>query len=384
MPNLDKTGQFADFLQGGVIRYTIGESTASQLPGRDFGPADAYRHVLWAAESHRRFNPRFADSFLEKHDDEEAKAEDPVGTEMDRHNNEIGKQIGTYAKENDLGHEETRDLVRKVMLESLAGWSRNSISEDWKETPQGYLLEGPDKSIRLKEDLEVEAIAVKHPDSWDSNPVDDKTGKRIDTEDANWPTRDSHHPSWEQDFLYEKDNPALSYAGGDEGAKEPKEPDRQPEQDEGGEEQLEHDLGPFGSQSDPFQTERKLSTSLSDRSDVDLSGGGSKGISTLIGPLDFDHQGIERKKSTILTGPLKNNFSGRLRAVPALDEEAPSGQPFPSPEVEKRLDELTRRAHEARARGRVKESNRLFAERERLSQRVFGDQAIVGVGLRGA
>ena len=33
----------------------ISEMVGSQLPGRDRGPADAYRHILWAAELARRF-----------------------------------------------------------------------------------------------------------------------------------------------------------------------------------------------------------------------------------------------------------------------------------------------------------------------------------------
>lgn len=44
-----------------------------------------------------------------------------------------------------------------------------------------------------------------------------------------------------------------------------------------------------------------------------------------------------------------------------------------APGTEERLDDLTRRAHDARARGRVGESNRLFAERERLSLQAFGE-----------
>ncbi len=34
------------------------ESVSSQLPGRENGPADAYRHLVWAAEMTRRFGPR--------------------------------------------------------------------------------------------------------------------------------------------------------------------------------------------------------------------------------------------------------------------------------------------------------------------------------------
>jgi hypothetical protein len=39
-----------------------------QLPGRENGPADAYRHLLWGAELTRRFGPDVARKILETHE----------------------------------------------------------------------------------------------------------------------------------------------------------------------------------------------------------------------------------------------------------------------------------------------------------------------------
>lgn len=36
------------------------ESLSSQLPGRENGPADAYRHILWVAEMTRHFGESVA------------------------------------------------------------------------------------------------------------------------------------------------------------------------------------------------------------------------------------------------------------------------------------------------------------------------------------
>ncbi len=39
----------------GVSVLAISEAVYSNLPGRDLGPADAYRHILLAAELTRRY-----------------------------------------------------------------------------------------------------------------------------------------------------------------------------------------------------------------------------------------------------------------------------------------------------------------------------------------
>jgi hypothetical protein len=50
-----------------AITPAIKESVDSQLPGRENGPADAYRHLLWGAELTRRFGPDVARKMLETH-----------------------------------------------------------------------------------------------------------------------------------------------------------------------------------------------------------------------------------------------------------------------------------------------------------------------------
>jgi hypothetical protein len=51
-----------------AITPAIKESVDSQLPGRENGPADAYRHLLWGAELSRRFGPDAARRLLETHE----------------------------------------------------------------------------------------------------------------------------------------------------------------------------------------------------------------------------------------------------------------------------------------------------------------------------
>lgn len=38
-----------------IQRMSINEASFSYMPGRTNGPADAYRHILWAAELTRQY-----------------------------------------------------------------------------------------------------------------------------------------------------------------------------------------------------------------------------------------------------------------------------------------------------------------------------------------
>jgi hypothetical protein len=51
-----------------AIRAAADEAVESQLPGRENGPADAYRHLLWGAELTRRFGAHVARGILEDHE----------------------------------------------------------------------------------------------------------------------------------------------------------------------------------------------------------------------------------------------------------------------------------------------------------------------------
>lgn len=75
------------------------EMVGSQMPGRERGPADAYRHILWAAELTRRFGEQRARQMLELHETEGQLKGQPHDEEvMDRNNNEIGIAIGRFAR----------------------------------------------------------------------------------------------------------------------------------------------------------------------------------------------------------------------------------------------------------------------------------------------
>jgi hypothetical protein len=83
----------------GVAEAAIQESIISQLPGRENGPADAYRHILLAAELTRRFGETIAREFLDQHElSGNADGQTPEAEVMDRANNEIGVQIGRTAQ----------------------------------------------------------------------------------------------------------------------------------------------------------------------------------------------------------------------------------------------------------------------------------------------
>ncbi len=96
------------------------EMVGSQMPGRERGPADAYRHVLWAAELTRRFGEERARQILEVHEREGRQKGQPRDEEaMDRNNNEIGISIGRFARD-------WRDAIsaaRKVISGSAADGS---------------------------------------------------------------------------------------------------------------------------------------------------------------------------------------------------------------------------------------------------------------------
>src|SRR5262249_41647885 len=79
-------------------KAAISEMVGSQLPGRERGPADAYRHLLWAAELTRRFGEQRAREILGLHEQAgDLQKQRPDEEAMDLHNNEIGVSIGRFA-----------------------------------------------------------------------------------------------------------------------------------------------------------------------------------------------------------------------------------------------------------------------------------------------
>jgi hypothetical protein len=82
-----------------AIEAAIKVSQNSNLPGRENGPADAYRHVLWAGELARRFGETGARAILAGHEWQGRLGGQSSDAEaMDRHNNELGISIGKGAR----------------------------------------------------------------------------------------------------------------------------------------------------------------------------------------------------------------------------------------------------------------------------------------------
>ena len=82
-----------------ISRTVINESAQSYLPGREDGPADAYRHMLIAAELTRQFGEEIARGILEQHELEgRLEGQSAESESMDRNNNEIGIGLGREAR----------------------------------------------------------------------------------------------------------------------------------------------------------------------------------------------------------------------------------------------------------------------------------------------
>ncbi len=151
----------------GASEGAIKEALASQMPGRENGPADAYRHILLAAELTRRFGEDIARQILDYHEQTGNSDGQTADAEaMDRRNNEIGIEIGK-------GSTDWGDVVSK---------SRKEFGDDGRAT---WLP----------------------PEKWGTNPKD-ADGNRMPNDDPrlNWP------PKWPTDG---KPYPDVDYKPGD-------------------------------------------------------------------------------------------------------------------------------------------------------------------------
>lgn len=152
---------FSDFATGGIASDAIFESVYSNLPGRENGPADAYRHILLAAELTRRYGEAYARAALGFHEwDGNREGQLPASEAMDRHNNEIGIEIG-----------------KRLAQDPGASW--HSTVHESRQAFWGQ--DGSGSGARWQD-----------PGQWSKNPTD-AAGERIpnDSPDLNWP-----EPAW--------------------------------------------------------------------------------------------------------------------------------------------------------------------------------------------
>lgn len=186
---------------------SIAEAVASQLPGRERGLADIYRHLLWGAELRRLYPDFIAKIALETHEIISPDPKYPVANEMDRRNNEIAMQIGKYVQEHGGGWKKVVELSREVLEKSFSGYDINEI-ESLQKIPTGHKEYGnlyvtSKEQITLSNGLKVDRAVVVHPDIWEKNPKDPITGRKFTIEESN-----KIKPGFTNNFVYEADSAA--------------------------------------------------------------------------------------------------------------------------------------------------------------------------------
>ncbi|MCX2721814.1 hypothetical protein [Roseibium salinum] len=217
----------------------IGESIASQLPGRqDGGVADAYRHVLLSAELVRDYGVWPAYHILEKHEFESSGGAD---NGLDMWNNSVGMKIGQYVRQNGGDWDDVVRLARMAVLGSFTvgdysqvrNWKKRSADDGIRIGYEQHLaIHNPPRSgklsfvdfanqfnrkyaFRVREGeivleggkLKIPPIAVTSPQHWKKNPKVQVKGKDVElsVQQSQFPT-----PAWFEGkgFNYETGNAA--------------------------------------------------------------------------------------------------------------------------------------------------------------------------------
>ncbi len=201
---LPKWREVQDWATDGAADWAVGLSVASQLPGRLDGPADAFRHLLIAAELHRVYGQSYAGRLLEGHEFDFGHSSD---MDMDNYNNEIGREIGRYVRSNNGSTADVIKFAKLVMLNSFPGGGSANVR--WEPGPEtGWRVKAA-KSTQLPNGvvLQPAVVAQNDPDKWlTGNPVDNETGQHLATKNVNWPG-----PGWEKRFDYTGVDKAWQY-----------------------------------------------------------------------------------------------------------------------------------------------------------------------------
>jgi hypothetical protein len=110
--------------QGFAVGPAYEAAKESQLPGRENGPADAFRHMVWAAELTRRYGAATASDILDEHKKSGRHGEGWTqdAENMDRHNNTLGIRIGTTAKDYDEVLMRVQRMIESAAPDGSGGW----------------------------------------------------------------------------------------------------------------------------------------------------------------------------------------------------------------------------------------------------------------------
>jgi hypothetical protein len=123
LPTPDDLPEWARFWEG-VMTLAGTEANRSPLTGYTDGPADAYRHIIGAAEMRRRFGLVIAATVVQGNEvvGTHVRGNPSDGRRMDDHNNAIGMRIGLQAKTYD-------DVVRLARSAILDGFERGGTGD---------------------------------------------------------------------------------------------------------------------------------------------------------------------------------------------------------------------------------------------------------------
>lgn len=125
-----------DVATSGIASQAVNESIYSYLPGREDGPADAYRHLLLSAELARTNTETFTRAVLAAHEfTGNAQDQTSDANKMDEHNNELGIQLGLRLKNRPDGGswEMVIKGARELMTNGSAKWLPQ---EKWRKNPK--------------------------------------------------------------------------------------------------------------------------------------------------------------------------------------------------------------------------------------------------------
>ncbi len=138
----------------GTSNAAIREAARSNLPGRENGPADAYRHLLLSAELTRRFGENYARQLLDAHEwSGNQDGQTPQQEAMDRHNNELGIELGSRLRESggswDAVYREARILIDPANPDrDTAQWlpavDATNDANSWHKNPTSDISWPPD------------------------------------------------------------------------------------------------------------------------------------------------------------------------------------------------------------------------------------------------
>ena len=96
----------------------------SELPGIEDGPADAFGHMVWAAELTRRYGAAIASDILDEHEKfgrhQAGWTQDAEN--MDRRNNTVGIRIGQTAKDYGDVLRQVEVMIKSAAPDGSGGW----------------------------------------------------------------------------------------------------------------------------------------------------------------------------------------------------------------------------------------------------------------------